>query len=319
MKLPRCSTWAMLALALVHPHVTFADEDSPSDINLQLKTWGGKQFWTDIRIQGEWRIQRNHYTGHCRILNDKNVRQAWGSLDQCQQRFEALVADGTIRPYKKKIFVLLHGVIRTRDSLDSLGRYLQEHNPADVIRWGYASTRQTISQHADKFGEVLSHFPEDAEIYLVGHSMGNVVVRRYLKNKQDPRIKRMVMLAPPNQGSALGRAVNDNLLFEALWGVSGQELSNGFDELEAELGTPKFEFGIIAGQLEGNLVRNPILEGPSDLVVTVEETKLSGAADFRTVNSTHTSIMNQRETLEYVQRFLESGYFESATTRQPIK
>ncbi|NIL98829.1 MAG: alpha/beta hydrolase, partial [Planctomycetales bacterium] len=190
---------------------------------------------------------------------------------------------------------------------------------ADVIRWGYASTRQTISQHADKFGEVLSHFPEDAEIYLVGHSMGNVVVRRYLKNKQDPRIKRMVMLAPPNQGSALGRAVNDNLLFEALWGVSGQELSNGFDELEAELGTPKFEFGIIAGQLEGNLVRNPILEGPSDLVVTVEETKLSGAADFRTVNSTHTSIMNQRETLEYVQRFLESGYFESATTRQPIK
>ncbi len=319
MKLPGRSTLAMLALTFVYPQVTFAEDDTPLDINLQFKTFGGKQFWTDIRIQGEWRIQRNHYTRHCRILDDKNVRQAWGSFDQCQQRFEALVADGTIRPYKKKIFVLLHGVIRTRNSMDLLGRYLQEHNTADVIRWGYASTRQTISQHAEKFGELLSHFPKDAEIYLIGHSMGNVVVRRYLKNKQDKRIKRMVMLAPPNQGSAFGRAVNDNVLFEALWGVSGQELSNGFDELELQLGTPEFEFGILAGQLEGKLVRNPTLDGPSDLVVAVEETKLSGAADFRTVHSTHTRIMNQPETLKYVQCFLKNGYFESATTKQPIK
>ena len=80
----------------------------------------------------------------------------------------------------------------------------------------------------------------------------------------------------------------------------------------------EFEFGIIAGQLESNLFRNPLLSGPSDLVVEVEETKLQGATDFRTGNSTHTRIMNQRETLQYVQRFLKSGYFETATTRNPI-
>ena len=318
MKFTRRSTLALLALAYVHPGVSLADDDSPLNINLQLKTFGGKQFWTDIRIQNGWRIQRNHYTRHCRILDHRSIRQAWGSFNQCQQRFDEFVENGMIRPYKKKIIVLLHGVIRTRNSLDSLAQYLQDHNAADVISWGYASTRQTIQQHATKFGELLSHFPEDSDVYLVGHSMGNIIVRSYLKRQQDKRLKRMVMLAPPNKGSAFGRAVNDQFLFEALWGVSGQELGAGFKKLEEQLATPKFEFGIIAGQLESNLLRNPLLSGPSDLVVEVEETKLQGATDFRTVDSTHTRIMNQRETLQYVQRFLKSGYFETATTRNPI-
>lgn len=319
MTLTRCSTLALMALAFALPHSSSGDENSPSNFNLPFKTFGGKQFWTDIRVQDGWRIQRNHYTEHCRILDDKNVRQSWGSFNQCQQRFNAFVEAGKIRPYKKKIFVLLHGVIRTRNSFDPLKHYLQDQNVADIICWGYASTRQSINQHADKFAALLSHFPKDAEIYLVGHSMGNVVVRRYLKTNSDKRIKRMVMLAPPNQGSAFGRAVNDHLIFEVLWGVSGQELGGELTKLVEQLETPNFEFGIIAGKLEMNLIRNPLLEGPSDLVVAVKETKLRGASDFRTVNSTHTRIMNQPETLQYVQRFLKSGYFESATTKQPIK
>ena len=113
------------------------------------------------------------------------------------------------------------------------------------------------------------------------------------------------MSAPPNQGSSFGRAVNDNILFESIWGISGQELANGFDDLELQLAAPDFEFGILAGVMTSNLVRNPLLDGPNDLVVTVEESKLAGIRDFRTVNSTHTRIMNQHETLQYVHRFLK--------------
>ena len=319
MKIRRRSSLATLALALLCPNLLRADDDAPLNINLQFKTLGGKQFWTDIRVQGGWRIQQNHYTNHCRILDERNVRQAWGSLNQCRQRFNRWVEDGTIRPYRRKIIILLHGVIRTRNSLAPLADYLSDRQVAEVISWSYASTRQTISQHADKFAELLSHFPKEAEIYLVGHSMGNVVVRHFLKNQKDDRIKRMVMLAPPNQGSALGRAVDDNVLFESIWGVSGQELASGFKELESRLETPKFEFGIIAGELKHNFVRNPLLDGPGDLVVSVEETKLAGARDFRKVDSTHTRIMNQRQTLQYVHSFLKYGYFESETTRKPLR
>lgn len=315
----RRKTLATLALAFLHSNFAISNDESPLNINLQFKTLGGKQFWTDIRVQGDWRIQRNHYTNHCRVLDGKNVRRAWGSYDQCQERFDTLVQDGTIRPYKQKIIVLLHGVIRTKNSLEPLGKYLRDRQAADVISWSYASTRQTISQHAEKFNELISYFPKDAEIQLVGHSMGNIIVRRFLKTHTDQRIKRMVMLAPPNQGSSFGRAVNDNILFESIWGISGQELANGFDDLELQLATPDFEFGILAGVMRSNLVRNPLLDGPNDLVVTVEESKLAGAHDFRTVNSTHTRIMNQHETLQYVHRFLKSGYFESEPTRTPLK
>ncbi len=46
--------------------------------NLPAKTLGGTQFWSDVLVQRDWRIQRNAWTGHCRLLDGQNVRRAWG-------------------------------------------------------------------------------------------------------------------------------------------------------------------------------------------------------------------------------------------------
>ena len=137
----RRKTLATLALAFLHSNFAISNDESPLNINLQFKTLGGKQFWTDIRVQGDWRIQRNHYTNHCRVLDGKNVRRAWGSYDQCQERFDTLVQDGTIRPYKQKIIVLLHGVIRTKNSLEPLGKYLRDRQAADCLLYTSPSPR----------------------------------------------------------------------------------------------------------------------------------------------------------------------------------
>src|SRR5687767_9210321 len=54
-------------------------------LNVSSPTFGGKQFWNDELVFHDWRVQRNVISGHCRLLDDQNVRRAWGEFDECLQ------------------------------------------------------------------------------------------------------------------------------------------------------------------------------------------------------------------------------------------
>ena len=55
-------------------------------INAVTPTLGGKQFWGDELFFHRWRIQRNSLDGHCRLLDERNCRRAWGTFEQCQAK-----------------------------------------------------------------------------------------------------------------------------------------------------------------------------------------------------------------------------------------
>ena len=292
---------------------------SPLNFNLRSKTNGGKQFWTDLRIQDGWRIQQNVLTDHYRLLDSKDIRHEWGTLTKCEATFQRFIGAGHIDPYKKRVIILLHGLVRTRGSMDSMDEYLRGRVAADVLNMTYASTRDTLEHHAEALHRILENIPEECDISFVCHSMGNLVIRRFFHRWQDTRISRVVMLAPPNQGSALGTMFHDYQLFATVWGTAGQEITVGFEALQTKLAVPPCEFGIIAGVYSSKILPNHLLEGANDLVVTVEETKLAGATDFRAVSSIHTRIMANTEVQRLTYLFLQRGYFETATTRTPLK
>ena len=89
--------------------------------------------------------------------------------------------------------------------------------------------------------------------------------------------------------------------------------------LEAQLATPPGPFGILAGGRGAATGYNPWLEGDNDMVVTVESTRLPGAADFAVLPVVHTLMMDDRRVQEYTVRFLERGYFVSEAARSPIE
>ena len=122
---------------------------SPLNFNLRSKTNGGKQFWTDLRIQDGWRIQQNVLTDHYRLLDSKDIRHEWGTLKKCEATFQRFIDAGHIRPYKKRVIILLHGLVRTRESMDSIDKYLRGRVAADVLNMTYASTRDTLEHHAE--------------------------------------------------------------------------------------------------------------------------------------------------------------------------
>lgn len=284
-------------------------------INVAMKTRGGTQLWTDYQHQDGFRIQRNALTGHWRLLDPKDVRRAWGTRQNCESELLGLlppVAADAEPP--ERYVVLLHGLMRSHHSMKSLGNTLDSQDCGKVIRFSYASTRSSISDHAAALQEVLLGLPEDAEIAFVGHSMGNIVVRHLIGDLQaqgDPegvlgRCCCMVMLGPPNQGAAIARRLAPTGLFGMVTGQGGLELGPKWNELVTNLAVPPFPFAIIAGDLSQKPVKNPLVDGSSDFVVSLEETQLDGHVSFTTVPVLHSFLMDDETTQQMVADFLQT-------------
>jgi len=146
--------------------------------------------------------------------------------------------------------------------------------------------------------------------------LGGLVVRTLLARQGDAwrtrlRLGRIVMLAPPSQGSAVAETLKDFMPFEWLAGPSGQDVTASGVEAE-RIPVPPCEFGVIAGGKNDDRGWNPLLVGDDDGVVTVEETRLPGATDFLLVERAHTFIMRAPEVVEATRNFLLAGIFSKS-------
>ncbi len=296
--------------------------------NLTAKTLGGQQFWTDLRHATGWRIQRNEVSGQHRLIDDKDYRIADGTFEQCDERLNEAINNGETRLHQGELVIVLHGLLRSRRSMNKLSSYLRSEGGYQVINFEYASSRKEVAVHAAALRQMIDSLgPEVTRIHLVGHSLGNIVIRHYLGDttdpttgsQGDPRIGRIVMIGPPNQGSKMAEWLKNSFLFNTIAGVSGAQLSTHWSQLEPKLATPQQEFGIIAGgQSDSQKLNNIILKGPDDFTVRLEETKLVGAKDFLVKPLYHGTMMKQPFVLEATLQFLKHGYFISESQLRPI-
>lgn len=298
--------------------------------NLAWSTFGGEQVWSDELVYGAWRIQRNVLTGHCRLLDAADVRRAWGTDQQCRDALAGAKHAKAIEPLNGRAVVTLHGFGRSRDHMAGIGEYLAKQAHCTSINVAYASTRRSLDEHAQALAGVIAGLEGIDEIDFVCHSLGNLVVRRYLGEanedqprwRTDPRIKRIVMLGPPNNGARVAEMLadlfRDNQFVAKVVGPSAMQLARNWDGASKLLATPSCEFGVVAGGCGDERGFNPLLDGDDDLVVSVEETRLVGAKDFRLVNCRHGRLMDDPQVREYVLSFLQQGYFTEEAERQPI-
>ena len=291
-----------------------------------VPTLGGKQFWADELFFHGWRIQRNAVTGHCRLLDQNDLRHAWGAFESCRGVLEEIKTANNLPPMRGNAVLLLHGLGDSRASMQAMAKYIERLGDYTVLNFGYPSTRQAIADHAKTLARAVGNLEGIAEINLVGHSMGNIVIRRYLADETDEaagrrpdrRINRIVMLGPPNHGSMAATALGDNRVFKIITGRSGQELGAEWVWLESSLATPKCQFGIVAGGLLNNAGFNPVLPGDNDGLVTIRSARLAGATDFIVVPVIHALLPDSEKVQQYTLCFLDNGYFVSADRRRPL-
>jgi len=277
--------------------------------NLPLPTLGGKQFWTDHRWCNGWRLQHNVVSDTWRVLDARNTRLAWGGRQACQKEFEArCIAENA--PTAAHIVVLVHGLMRTSSSTNGLADAIKRETKMEPAAFGYASTRDSIADHAAALRDWSENLPGNPQLSFVGHSLGNIVVRHAIGDwqRQDTngvlkRLDRVVMLGPPNNGSSLATKLSRLGLFDILVGKSGSELGPKWDKLQTQLSIPPCPFAIIAGDLSDSSLRNPLMVREGDLVVTVEETILPGAETL-SVPVLHSFLPTDSRAIEPTIRFL---------------
>ncbi|MEH6593073.1 MAG: alpha/beta hydrolase [Halioglobus sp.] len=148
-----------------------------------------------------------------------------------------------------------------------------------------------------------------ARIHFVTHSMGGILVRQYLSQKPIDNLGRVVMLAPPNQGSELVDYLAAVPGFSLLNGEAGAQLGTTEGSLPTEMGPVSFPLGVIAGTRSYNPVYSAMIPGPDDGKVSVVSTQVQGMTDHIEVVASHTFMMNDDEVIRQTVHFLRTGKF----------
>ena len=280
-------------------------------------TLGGMQFWGDVCYFQGYRIQRHVFTGHFRLLDKHNRRYQSGTIEDCRKTLNELRAATNLKPDTGHAVIYLHGIGRTSRSM----RPLLDAMPTDGfvhVPIEYPSTRVPLAQAADYLHSLIESLTDVSKISFVVHSMGGLVVRRFLKDHSDPRLERLVMLGTPNSGAELADMLKRNLIFQTVYGPAGQELVTDPNGTIGSLPTPDFEFGIIAGGKGGERGFNPLLAGDDDGTVTVASARLAGASDYLLIPKLHSFLISDETAIAAVKCFLEHGRFSLERDPAPI-
>ena len=207
--------------------------------------------------------------------------------------------------------MLVHGLGRTHRSMWAVEGSLRLAGYR-VINWRYPSTRAPITELALTLDRELTTRLRalDTPIHFVSHSMGGIVLRRYLADVSLPNLGRVVMLAPPNQGSEVVDRLRGWWIFRRATGPAGEELRTGAGGPEELPGIPA-ELGIIAGRRPANPLFSRWIEGENDGKVGVARAALPGMSDFLVVDYGHTWLAWQPAVIAQVKAFLAEGKFRA--------
>ena len=284
---------------------------------LAMKTLGGRQFWGDVQFFHGWCIQQNVFTKHYRLLDANDNRHAWGTLENCQSALARIRESSKLPPMKGKGVLLVHGLMRSSKCMSSFASAAEQAG-IEPFQFGYPSTQISIPDAAEYLDKAIQSLEGIEELSIVAHSMGGLVTRAYFARHGDPRIKRVVMMGTPNRGAELADLLHQNILIKAVSGPGSRQLVTDPEGLIPSLPVPKCEFAVIAGARGNPAGWNPFIPGDDDGTVTVESTRLIGAADFSTVYASHTAMLGNHEVVAQAIRFLSEGRLCQDRPCQPI-
>lgn len=177
--------------------------------------------------------------------------------------------------------VVVHGALRGRMGLVPTA-WILRHQGLDARTFGYRTRTDSLQAHAHALSTFLDTWLGESRPEVIGfvtHSMGALVVRAYLAEAGDRHadVQRVVMLSPPNRGSALAQRHVSRPAFRWLYGTAASELLP--DAVQSLPALPSSaEVLVLAGGRGDPRGYNPRLEGDDDGVVAVAEMALPDAA-----------------------------------------
>lgn len=218
-----------------------------------------------------------------------------------------------LKPIAKdsEAIILLHGLARTSRSMNKAAKLLAVYGYR-IVNVDYPSRSAEIGMLAQKYiAQALKQCEVNGvnKIHFLTHSMGGILLRHYLSNHSIDKLGRVVMLAPPNQGSEVVDKLGSWKLFYALNGPAGLQLDTGDNSVPNRLGAVDFELGVIAGSKTVNLLLSRLIPGVNDGKVAVSRTQVAGMQDFIVMPVSHPFIMRSEAVIMQALYFIQQGAF----------
>lgn len=209
----------------------------------------------------------------------------------------------------REAVVLVHGLwsvagvdlLRLRNRLNKAGYQCHMFN---YHVWGKPPAG--IAAKLQRFIEEI----DNPVVHIVAHSFGGIITLHLFDQFPFNKKGRIVLLASPVNGSAVGKRINANPMTRWMLGQSHDKGLSG--------NVPPWkgwqDIGIIAGDIPigmGLVAGGPEL--PHDGTVSIEETELAGATDALIVHESHLSILMSAHVAAQVIIFLQTGKFDQET------
>ena len=206
--------------------------------------------------------------------------------------------------------VLLHGLARTANSMNKLVAPFTDEGH-QVVNVNYPSRKKTIEELAPLAVEQLgiNQCAENTTVHFITHSMGGILVRQFFESQSTERLGRVVMMAPPNQGSQVVDKLKNTPGYKVMNGPAGMQLGTDLQSVPSQLGPVRFELGVIAGSRTFNPILSQFLPDPDDGKVSVANTQVEGMDDFITLPVSHTFMMKKDSVIAQAVHFIKHGSF----------
>ncbi len=216
----------------------------------------------------------------------------------------------TVLAAKPETVVLLHGLYGAPLAMKRL-EWTFKHQGYHVLNLAYPTWRTPLEEAVESHlhRALQTKLPAGTEkVHFVTHSMGGIALRQYLSQHAITNLGRVVMLAPPNQGSRMAHPFKHSAVARWVMGPNLARLGTASDDLPQRAGPLNCEFGVIAGS--GSLLSKWFDPAhPGDGRVAVESTKLSGMTDHLVLPIRHSFMICHREVCEQAATFITQGRF----------
>lgn len=201
-----------------------------------------------------------------------------------------------------KVVVLVHGLHQTPLVMLPMARFFAKQGYQTVL-FGYHSWRDELATHTQKLAKRLDALSKEASLYLVGHSLGGLLIRHYMCTHPH-RVKRAVTLGTPHLGSRIAHRMHTL----APW-VLGRAYVGALDGKLC--GTPT-NMGCIAGNrsigIARYLCKDSACNDTHDGTVFVSETYLKDTPHI-VLPVGHTTMLFDTQVHKQVHHFLCFGCF----------
>lgn len=214
---------------------------------------------------------------------------------------------------RNETVILLHGILRSDRSMAKIAKLLKRQG-YDVVNIHYPSRKYRIEKLIDLIHPeiVAAQKLQPEKIHMIGHSMGNLLIRAYINKYKPQKLGNVVMLAPPNHGSEVADFWMNIGLYKWIFGPAGQQLGTDQTDLLPILGEVDYTVGVIAADWNNDPISAFMLPKGNDGKVSIASTKLAQQTDHIVMHGTHSFLMYQQKVIDQAIYFLQNSQFQHA-------